>query len=90
MKKLLIVAALLATTPAYAKDITITLNDQEQKVFLSLLDVALKQGGIANLEVVAKFIKKYRDAVGVTTPAPTATPVPTTTIKPPAAPGEKK
>lgn len=63
MRKLLFVAALVLATPAYAKDVTITMNDQEQKVFLALLDTALKQGGLANLQVVLQFVQKYKAAV---------------------------
>lgn len=66
------VIALLFATPAMAKDVTITLNDQDQKVFLALLDAALKQGGLANLQVVTQFVQKYQQAAGPipATPAP--------------------
>lgn len=50
--RLSLIAALLFATPVYAKDITITLNDQEQKALYSLLDLALKQGGLANMNAV--------------------------------------
>lgn len=66
MKYLPLIAILLAT-PAAAKDVTITLNDEEQKVFLALLDGALKSGGLANLQAVIKFVQKYQAAV---TPPP--------------------
>lgn len=73
MKKLIVVVALLVSAPAYAKDVTITLNDQEQKVFLALLDNALKQGGLANLQAVIQFMQKYQQAVGpVVAPKPGA------------------
>lgn len=62
MKYLPLVALLLAT-PAAAKDITITLTDEEQKVFIALLDAALKQGGLANLQVVAQFVQKVQKAI---------------------------
>ena len=65
-----IAGLLLATTPAVAKDVTLTFTDQEQKVFLQMLDVALKQGGLQNLGAVAGFVKKYQDAVGPVAPAP--------------------
>jgi hypothetical protein len=61
MKYLPLIALLLAT-PAAAKDITITLNDQEQKVFLAILDAALKQGGLSNLQVVTQFVQKFQQA----------------------------
>lgn len=66
MKYLPLIALLLAT-PAMAKDVTITLNDNEQKVFLTLLDNALKQGGLSNLQAVIQFMQKYQAAVN---PAP--------------------
>jgi hypothetical protein len=62
--------ALLLATPAAAKDVTITLNDQEQKVFLALLDQALKAGGLQNLQVVTQFVQKYQQAIGPVAPAP--------------------
>lgn len=62
MKYLPLIALLLAT-PAAAKDITITLNDSEQKVFLSLLDAALKAGGINTLQAVNQFLAKYQAAM---------------------------
>lgn len=74
MRKLLFVAALVLATPAYAKDVTITLNDQEQKVYLALLDSALKQGGLANLQVVLQFVQKYKAAVEPMSPAPEVKP----------------
>ena len=70
MKYLPLIALLLAS-PAYAKDVTITLNDQEQKVFLALLDAALKQGGLSNLQVVTQFVQKYQQALGPS-PVPVA------------------
>jgi hypothetical protein len=66
MKYLPLIALLLAT-PAAAKDVTITLNDNEQNVFLALLDAALKTGGLSNLQAVVQFVNKYQQAVG---PAP--------------------
>jgi hypothetical protein len=72
MKRLLIAIAMtLFVTPALAKDITITLNDTEQKVFLAILDAALKQGGLSNLQVVTQFVQKFQKAA-----APEAVPTP--------------
>lgn len=77
--------ALLVSTPVLAKDVTITLNDEEQKVFIALLDGALKSGGIANLKPVIAFIDKYQKAAGVGLPAtPPAAPAA------PEAPGPEK
>lgn len=63
MKYALPLIALLLATPASAKDITITLNDQEQKVFLAILDAALKAGGLASMDAIAQFVNKYRQAM---------------------------
>lgn len=70
MKSLLFAAMLLVATPAVAKDITITLTDEEQKVFLALLDGALKAGGLSNLQPVIKFVQKYQNAVAPAVPSP--------------------
>lgn len=67
MKYLPLIALLLAT-PASAKDITITLNDQEQKVMMAILDSALKAGGLANLQPVLQFVTKLQAAVGPVVP----------------------
>lgn len=45
----------LVITPASAKDITLTLNDDQQKAFLQLLDVAQKAGGLAFSKNVVFF-----------------------------------
>lgn len=71
-----LVLALLAA-PAAAKDVSLTLSDQEQKVFLALLDAALKSGGLNNLQAVAQFISKYQQAIKdqpAPAPAPEAKP----------------
>jgi hypothetical protein len=48
MKKLLLAAAALAiAAPAVAKDITVTLNDNQQQALLQLLDRATRDGGLA-------------------------------------------
>jgi hypothetical protein len=80
MKRLIFALALLTATPAVAKDVTITLNDQEQKVFLALLDVALKQGGLSNLQAVTQFVQKYQQAAGPA--AAPAAPAPAAPAKP--------
>jgi hypothetical protein len=72
MKYVLPLIALLIATPASAKDITITLNDNEQKVFLAILDAALKAGGLASMDAIAQFVVKYRDALKPATEAPKA------------------
>lgn len=70
MKALALVLALaLSATPVLAKDISITLNDQEQKVLMSLLDSALKAGGLSNLQSVVQFVTKLQAALGPEVPA---------------------
>ena len=68
---------LVGASAAQAKDITITLNDQEQKVFLALLDVALKQGGLQSLQAVSQFVAKIQKEIQAAAPAaaPPALPV---------------
>ena len=47
MMRLLPVLLFLSATPAAAaNDVTITLNDDEQKAALQLLDIAVKAGGL--------------------------------------------
>jgi hypothetical protein len=58
---------------ASAKDVTVTLNDNEQKVMVNLLDLAVKAGGLNAAESAAYFAKKF---AGVLPPA----------VTPPAAP----
>jgi hypothetical protein len=74
MKRLLVAIAMLAfTTPVFAKDITITLNDQEQKILITLLDAALKQGGLNQLQAVSQFVQKIQKAAApdaVSAPSP--------------------
>lgn len=74
LRPILFATALLISLPAVAKDVTITLNDQEQKVFLALLDGALKQGGLSNLQSVVQFVHKYQQAVGLAAAPTPATP----------------
>lgn len=71
VNKVLFALFVLVASPAFAKDVTFTMNDDEQKVFLALLDGALKQGGLANLQAVIAFVNKYQKAVGpVAAPKP--------------------
>ena len=64
MRKCLILAALLVATPAAAKDITITLNDNEQAQLTALLDLATRQGGIRVAQVASYFDQKLKAAAG--------------------------
>ncbi len=59
--KLIIVgvfALLMSASVARAKDVTITLTDQEQQVLLNLLDMAVKQGGLRVAGNAAYFTNK--------------------------------
>lgn len=67
MKYVLPLVALLVASPALAKDVTITLTDAEQKTYLTLLDAALKCGGLNSIQAVNQFIAKLQAA---TMPAP--------------------
>ena len=86
MKKLIFALAILLATPAAAKDVTITLNDQEQKAFLAILDIALKQGGLQSLGAVSTFAAKIQAAMQAANP-----PAPPAPSQPePVKPDEKK
>ena len=63
MKYALPLIALLLATPAHARNITITLNEDEQKAFLSLMDSALKGGGINILQTVNQLLARYHAAM---------------------------
>jgi len=54
----LTLALVLSTTAARAADVTITLNDSEQKAFMALLDLAVKQGGLAAAKAAAVLSEK--------------------------------
>lgn len=60
MKINLILALTLISTPALASDITLTLNDKEQQVLLSLLDLAVRQGGVRVAGNAAYFMDKIQ------------------------------
>jgi hypothetical protein len=66
---------------AHAKEVTITLNDNEVQALLALLDLAAKQGGMRAAGPVTHFAKKLQ-------PTPAAPIVPA--AKPAAKPEEKK
>lgn len=52
---------LLTTIPSAATDKTITLNDQEQKNLIALLDLAVKSGGLKAASAAASIITKIVD-----------------------------
>jgi hypothetical protein len=65
---------------AHAKEVTITLNDNEVQALLALLDLAVKEGGMRAAGPATYFAKKFQ-------PTPAAPIVP---AKPAAKPEEKK
>jgi hypothetical protein len=76
--RLLFAAAALAlplATPAIAKDVTLTLSDQEQQGLLQLLDRATRDGGLAAVNGgTVYFYNKLKLAVDVANAAPAAKP----------------
>ncbi len=67
----------LATIPARAANYTLTFNDQEKAVLLQLLDMAVKQGGLAvagNADYLAKKIQSAPAVSSQPQPAPDAVP----------------
>jgi hypothetical protein len=64
-------ALVMCIAPACAKDITLVLNDQDQKVLITLLDAALKNGGLANLQSVSQFVMKIQQATAAAAAPPT-------------------
>ena len=53
-------------------DITLTLNDEEQKALAGVIDMALRHSGIGAADVAAHFIGKLRVAANGTQTAPGA------------------
>ena len=66
MKSVLIAVLLLAASPAFAADYTVTLSQDEAQTMLNALDVATKQGGLQEatkaLPVAQKLIEAGRKA----------------------------
>jgi hypothetical protein len=56
------VTFLALVAPASAKDISITLNDEEQKALVQILDTATKAGGLQVAQATVWFAKKLDDA----------------------------
>lgn len=75
----LLTAALLvmfAGCGAQARDITITLSDDEQKALVQILDLATKAGGLPTAQATMYFARKIEDAAKQPAPAPAPTPAP--------------
>lgn len=72
---------LLFASPAFAKDITLTLNDDEQRGMIGMLDAAVKATGLQGAETGLYFQKKIIEAQRAPAPAgapaqPAAQPAP--------------
>lgn len=78
MKKLFAAAALIASLPtlAAAKDVTLTLNDQEQAAFAQVLDQATRGGGLQAASATVYFQNKLQQAAAAASapPVPVAKP----------------
>jgi hypothetical protein len=60
--------ALLLATPAAAKDVTITLNDQEQQAWAQLLDQAVRAGGLQSAPNALRLYMKLQEALKAAQP----------------------
>lgn len=76
MRLLLMTALIMLASPALAKDITITLNDQDQQNLLSLMDAGVKQLGMRGVSAAATILDKMKAAEGPppAVPAPASEP----------------
>jgi ABC-type sugar transport system substrate-binding protein len=75
MRKMLLAAAFasaLTVAPAIAKDITLTLNDQEQQAFIQLVDQATRTGGLQVTQTTVYFYNKLQTAIAAAAEPPKA------------------
>lgn len=79
MKRIAIALLALLATPAFAKDVSVTLTDEEQTALRQIFDLALRQGGLRISGNVSYLMQKLAPPE----PAPTSTPVPTQDIPAP-------
>lgn len=61
-RKLSLAVALLVATPAAANDVTLTFTDQEQEIYIKLIDAALKCGGVNSLSAANQLLAKLQAA----------------------------
>lgn len=66
----------IVATSAAAKDITVTLNDEEQRVLLQILDAATKAQGLQVAQATVFFVKKLDDAAKAADAVPLPPPKP--------------
>lgn len=62
MKKILVCLFCFWGLPVFAKDVTVTLNDEEQRVIIQLLDMATKAGGLQVAKAATHFADKITAA----------------------------
>lgn len=67
-------AALALATPALAKDISLPLTEQEQQGLASVLDQAVRSGGIQAAPNAIYFFNKLQNTVSAATAAPPSKP----------------
>lgn len=86
MRLALAAAAFLLVSPASAKDITLTLNDDEQRGLIQMIDAAVKSVGLQGAEAGVYMHRKIIEAQK----APHSASAPEPPAAPPARPPEKK
>lgn len=62
MRFALVAATLLLASPAVAKDITLTLNDDEQRGLIQIIDAAVKSVGLQGAEAAVYLHRKIMSA----------------------------
>lgn len=67
---LAVILAGLLVTPAFARDITVILNDQQQASLMQLLDLGVKQGGLAVATNAAILLQILQQAAQTPPQAP--------------------
>lgn len=68
MRALIAAALLLIAQAAQAKEITITLSEDEQRALTQILDVYVKQSGLSGAQVALYFVNKLKVAADPTPP----------------------
>lgn len=64
----------VAAVPVRAKDITLTLNEQEQTAFAQVLDQATRNGGLAVTQGTIYFYNKLQQAISAANTPPAVDP----------------
>lgn len=66
MKRIVMIAVLLASAPANAADYMVVVNDQEKQALVEILDEATRAKGLAIAPNTVHFLNKIRSAPVVT------------------------